>query len=135
MSVFEEFSNGSLEQLRSGSCEISFEAGEHIARQGDEAAHFGVILSGSVAAAVTVEGGERQVLRRLKAGDTFNEMALMTGDSVLADFIAESGYKVLLVPVSVFQSIIVSEPSGLQRISRNITERMRARRTLGPRRR
>ncbi len=70
-------------------------------------------------------GGTRQLLGQLKAGDTFNEMALMTGDAVLADFIAESRCEVLLIPVSLFQSVIVAEPGAVQRISRTIAERMK----------
>jgi acetate kinase len=62
----------------------------------------------------------------LKAGDTFQEMALMTGDAVLADFIAESRCEVLLIPVSLFQSVIVAEPGAVQHISRTIAERMKS---------
>src|SRR5688572_15711882 len=53
-------------------------------------------------------------------------MALMTGDKVVADFIAESRCEVLMVPVSLFQSIIVTEPKAVQHISRTITERMKS---------
>ena len=52
-------------------------------------------------------------------------MALMTGDAVLADFIAESRCEVLLIPVSLFQSVIVAEPGAVQQISRTIAERMK----------
>ena len=62
----------------------------------------------------------------MKAGDTFDEMALMTGDALLADFIAESRCEVLLIPVSLFQSVIVAEPGAVQHISRTIAERMKA---------
>src|SRR5688572_18055357 len=53
-------------------------------------------------------------------------MALMTGDKVVADFIAESRCEVLLIPVSLFQSIIVTEPKAVQHISRTITQRMKS---------
>ena len=125
VSVLGQFSEDRLERLVSGSEKASFEAGKAILRQGDEATHFGIVLSGTVAASVNGDGGARRILGHLKAGDTFNEMALMTGDAVLADFVTESRCEVLLVPVSLFQSVIVSEPGALQRISRNITERMR----------
>ena len=49
----------------------------------------------------------------------------MTGDPVLADFIAESRCEVLLIPVSLFQSVIVAEPGAVQHISRTIAERMK----------
>ena len=67
----------------------------------------------------------RQSLGQLKAGDTFNEMALMTGEAVPADFIAESRCELLLIPVALFQSVIVAEPAAVQHISRTIAGRMK----------
>jgi acetate kinase len=108
-----------------GSRRASFEANEAIAHHGAEATHFGVVLSGTVSVSVLGDGGVRLALGHLKDGDTFSEMALMTGDTMLADFIAESRCEVLLVPVSLFQSIMVSEPRVVQHISRTIAERMK----------
>src|SRR5262249_32099416 len=81
--------------------------------------------SGTIHASVLGDGAMRQSLGRLKAGDTFNELALMTGNAVAADFIAESRCEVLLIPVSLFQSVIVAEPAAVQQISRTIAERMK----------
>ena len=114
-----------LGRLVEGSRVGSFEAGEIVMHQGDEAAHFGVVLSGTIHASVLGDGAARQSLGRLKAGDTFNDLALMTGDAVVADFIAESRCDVLLIPVSLFQSVIVAEPDAVQLISRTIAERMK----------
>lgn len=125
VALFQDFSAERLQQLVDGSRIVSFEANQAIAHRGEEATHFGVVLSGTVAASVPGDGGTRQLLGQLKAGDTFNEMALMTGDAVLADFIAESRCEVLLIPVSLFQSVIVAEPGAVQRISRTIAERMK----------
>ncbi len=124
--VFKSFSPERLQVLVEGSRVASFEANQAIAYQGDEAAHFGVVLSGTLNASVLGDGGARQLLGQLKAGDTFQEMALMTGDTVLADFIAESRCEVLLIPVSLFQSVIVAEPGAVQHISRTIAERMKS---------
>src|SRR6516162_2284421 len=124
--VFKEFSDDRLRQLVNGSRRASFEANEAIAHHGAEATHFGVVLSGTVSASVLGNGGARQALGQLKAGDTFGEMALMTGDAMPADLIAESSCEVLLIPVSLFQSVIVAEPGAVQQISRTITERMKS---------
>ena len=121
--LFDGFPAARLQQLVAGSRVASFEAKEVIAHSGAEATHFGIVLSGIVKASVT-DGGSQQQLGELKAGDTFNEMALMTGDPVLADFIAESRCEILLIPVSLFQSVIVSEPGAVKHISRTIAERM-----------
>jgi len=123
--LFKDFSVERLEQLVAGSRTGSFEANEAIAHHGAEATHFGVVLSGTVSASVLGDGGARQSLGQLKAGDTFNEMALMTGDPVVADFIAASRCEVLLIPVSLFQSVIVAEPAAVRHISRTIAERLK----------
>src|SRR5436190_244650 len=121
--MFKDFSDERLQQVVDGSRVGSFEANEAIAHQGAEATHFGVVLSGTVAASIQGNGSGRQALGQLKAGDTFGEGALMTGNPLLADFIAESRCEVMLIPVSLFQSVIVAEPGAVQRISRTIAER------------
>jgi acetate kinase len=124
--LFEGFSRERLQQLVNGSRLASFEAKEAIAHQGEDATHFGVILGGTLTVSAVGSGGSPQSIGQLKAGDTFGEMALMTGDTVPMDFIAESRCEVLLIPVSLFQSVIVSEPDAARRISITIKERMKS---------
>ena len=92
---FRGISGDRLDVLVEGSRLASYEANETILHQGDAASHFGVILSGAVQVSVLSDNAVRQSLGQLNAGDTFNEMALMTGDAVLADFIAKSRCEVL----------------------------------------
>ena len=120
--MFHDFSDERLQELVDGSRVASFEANEAIAHSGAEATHFFVLLSGTAWASVAA-AGRRQALGELKAGDTFGEAALMTGNPLIADFIADSRCEVLMIPVSLFQSIIVAEPRAVQRISRTIAER------------
>ncbi len=122
--LFKDFPSERIKELVDRSLVRSFEANEAIAHQGAEATHFGVVLSGTIAASA-VTNGTRQPLGELKAGDTFAEAALMTGNPLLADFIAESRCEVLLIPVSLFQSIIVAEPGAVRHISRTIADRTR----------
>jgi acetate kinase len=120
--LFKDFTAERIKEIVDGSLARSFETNEAIAHQGAEANHLGVLLSGTVAASV-VTNGRRQPLGQLKAGDSFAEAALMTGNPLLADFIAESHCEVLLIPVSLFQSIIVAEPGAVRHISRTIADR------------
>jgi len=119
--LFKDFAPERLDQLVHGSIVGSFEPKEAIMHRGEEASHFGVVLEGTVAA----DGGNGQRLGELKAGDTFAELSLMSGNPLLADFIAESPCEVLLIPVSLFQSLIVSEPGTVRHISRTIADRMK----------
>src|ERR1700756_1135926 len=122
--VFKEFSAERIKELVDGSVVRSFEAKEAIAHQGAEATHFGVVLSGTVAASAMTDGS-RQKLGELKGGDTFAEAALMTGNPLLSDFIATSHCEVLLIPVSLFQSIVVVQPGAVRHITRTIADRTR----------
>jgi len=124
--VFKGFPAERLEKLVEGSRVASFEANEVVVHQGAAATHFGVVISGTVKISAGGDRGVVQGLGQLKAGDTFGEMALMTGDAMVADVIAESRCDVLLVPVSLFQSMIVAEPGAVQHISRTIAERMKS---------
>ena len=54
--LFKDFTAERIKQLVDGSLVRSFEANEAIAHQGAEATHFGVVLSGTVAAF----GGEQR---------------------------------------------------------------------------
>ena len=120
--LFKDFSAERIQKLVDASLVRPFEANEAIAHQGAEATHFGVVLSGTVEASAMTDG-TRQTLGHFKAGDTFGEGALMTGNPLIADIIAESPSQVLLIPVSLFQSIIVAEPRAVRHISQTIAER------------
>jgi len=123
--LFKEFSDERLQELVNGSRVTSFEANEVVAHFGDEATHFNVILSGTVSASVIAEGGLRKTIGRLSSGHTFGELALMTGDTLMADIVADEPCEVLRIPVSLFQSIIMSEPKAVRHVSRTIAERFK----------
>jgi CRP-like cAMP-binding protein len=79
---FHDFSAERLQTLAEGSRAESFEVNEAIVHLGAEATHFDVVLSGAIDAWALGDGGTRQSLGRLEAGDTFNEMALIIGASI-----------------------------------------------------
>jgi acetate kinase len=123
--LFKEFAPERLKKLVEGARTMSFEKDEAIAHQGSEATHFSVILSGTVAAVAAGDGGTTETLGHLKTGETFGEGSLLTGDPLAADFIAETRCEILLIPISLFQSVIVAEPGAVKHISRTISERMK----------
>jgi len=123
--LFKEFSEERLQKLVDGSLALSFETNEAIVHHGEEATHFGVVLNGTVAASLAGNGNPPQFLGELKAGETFGEAALMTGNPLLADLTAESHCDVLMIPLSLFQSLIVAEPGAVRQISRTIAQRVR----------
>ncbi len=123
--LMKDFSAESLRDLAAGSRVSSFEAKEAVEHAGDEVTHFGVVLSGTLEVSAVGDGGVRKALGQLQSGGTFGELALMTGDKLAADFIAATRCEILLIPVSLFQSKIMTQPAAVQHISRTITERMK----------
>jgi len=125
VNLFKGFTDSQLQELVDGSQLMSFEVNEAVAHCGDAATHFHVITSGTLAASILGEGGVRRVLGQLQEGATFGELALMTGDTLLADFIAETPSQVLRIPVSLFQSKIMTQPEAARHVSRTIAERFK----------
>jgi acetate kinase len=125
VAVMKDFSSETLDELAHGSRVASFEANEAVAHCGDEVTHFGIVLSGSLSASAIADGGKRQVVGRLEPGGTFGELGLMTGDKMPVDFIATAPSRVLRIPVSLFQSKIMTQPGAVKRISKTIADRMK----------
>ena len=100
-----------------------FEPGEIIVHAGDEVHFLGVVLEGKIAASAPTQDGGQQALGHFGPGETFGEMALMSGDPVLADLIGGDASRVMLVPLTLFQSHIMAEPRAVQHISRTIGAR------------
>lgn len=123
--LLKEFSDEALGAVAEGSRILSFETNEAVANCGEDVTHFGVVLSGRLSASAFGEGGVRKNLGYLEPGGTFGELALMTGDKLLADFIAETPSQVLRIPLTLFQSKIMTQPGAVQEISRTIAERMK----------
>ena len=118
-----DFSEAQLRELIEGSRTVVFSPGEVLVHAGDEVHSLGVILEGKIAA---YAGGDaqRQRLGQLGRGETFGEMALLSGDPGVADFVADETSRVMLVPLTLFQTQIMAEPRALQQISRTIGDRL-----------
>jgi len=123
--LFADFKADELDRVVKGSSVRSYEANEALFHVGSEASHLGVVLEGTVAASLLGDKGVPQMLGTLEPGGTFGELALMTGDKVLADFIATTRCEVLLIPVELFQSVIVAHQGAVQHLSRTIAERLK----------
>ncbi len=120
--LFQDFSDSRLNDLVTGSRVHFLGKDETAAHCGDDASFLGVVLEGELAASAPGEGARAEELLRLKAGDTFGELGLMTGDKVLADVVAVTPAKILHIPIDLFRTAILTEPTAVQRIAKKVTE-------------
>lgn len=124
--LLSHFTAAQRSEISEGSQVRDFEPGAIIVHAGDEMHFLGVILEGTVAASAPAPGGGRLALGKLEAGDTFGEMALMSGDPAVADFKAETRCRVMLVPLTLFQSRIMANADAAQLVSMTISSRVQA---------
>ncbi len=118
-----EFTADRLEKLVTESHVVSYEPNEAVVEFGEDAAFLGIVLAGELTVSVPADAGRPQAIRRMQAGDSFGEMALMSGNKTAADIIAATRCQVLRVPLAVFQSAIMTDPRAVQQISKTIAER------------
>lgn len=86
-----------------------FAPNEVMTRQGAEANWLYIIMHGSASVRVKVEGVESEVAR-LKAGDFFGEMGLLTGERRAATVVALSAVECYRLDKSAFQELIANRP-------------------------
>jgi acetate kinase len=123
--LFEAFDEQRLKEIVAGSRTESYAPGEAVTYAGEAVHALGIVLEGELSASVSTDDGPPRPLGRLAAGETFGEMALMSGEAALADLTASSPTKVMRVPLGLFQSHVMAEPRAVQHISRTIGERFR----------
>jgi acetate kinase len=123
VALFQGLPDDRLRELVAGSRVEPFAEGETIRHAGDEVHALGVVLDGEVAATVEGDRGELRRVGLLTAGDTFGETALMSGRGELADLVAVTDCRVMLVPLTLFRSHVMAEPRAVENLSRNIAER------------
>ena len=124
--LFAGFSPEKIESILAGSEIRSFEGKEAIRECGEPGEHFGVMLSGRAEISLAGVIGERTVIGELNDGDVFGEMSLLTGDRTVTDIIASKRCFVLLIPQSVFNRDIVTQPKAVMFLSRLLAERVKS---------
>jgi acetate kinase len=110
----------SARESRTGSrSDRDFDAGKFV--RGDEVHFLGVVWR-EKSPRRRHGGWRRRRSGNVGPGETFGEMALMSGDPA-RDLVAETRSRVMLVPLTLFQSHIMAEPRAVQHISRTIGRR------------
>jgi CRP-like cAMP-binding protein len=116
--VLREIGVDRLAELLAAAETMVFGAGETIIREGDDGDYFYHVYSGEVH--VLKQG---QVIARLRAGDFFGEISLVTGEKINATVVAESESVLILVSSARFKQVVDMNEAMAQRLSALITRR------------
>jgi small-conductance mechanosensitive channel/CRP-like cAMP-binding protein len=93
---------------------VLYAAGEAIVRQGQAGRSLFILLNGD--ASVTLEGTQGEVAR-LRAGDVFGEMSLLTGEARSATVTAIIDCRLLEIDADRFRELVLTNPSALERVT------------------
>lgn len=120
--LFAGLNDGDLNELAERLERAPFARGETITREGADAHHLYIILSGSVSVRV---GGleEKREVGKLNAGDFFGEMALLTGERRSASCVALDEVDCYRLDAEAFRSLLGRHPDLANRVAQVLAER------------
>lgn len=93
---------------------VQYASGEAIVRQGQDAKSLFVVVRGE--ASVTLAGTSGEVAR-LRKGDVFGEMSLLTGEARTATVTAATDCDLIEIDAEGFRSVVMANPSVLDHIT------------------
>jgi CRP-like cAMP-binding protein len=110
-SLFADLTGPQLEEVAHLFDESFFGQGERILRQGVSGSGFYVILEGT--AGIRVDNVDRS---RLKAGDYFGEISCLLGELPVADIVAETPLRCLVLPAVQLEGFLTAHPRIMYRL-------------------
>jgi len=121
--LFESLSDEELHQVVEGMQMAIYAAGEAMIRQADEGDSFFVIWTGEAEVSIRKDDGSPSVLKVLRAGDYFGEMALLTGERRTATITALSECKCYVLGKPVFKKVLEQNPAIAEDLSEKLSSR------------
>jgi CRP-like cAMP-binding protein len=110
-SLFADLTGPQLEEVAHIFDESFFGEGERILRQGVSGSGFYIILEGS--ATIRVNSVDRSTLR---AGDYFGEISSLLGEVPVADIVAATPLRCLVLPDAQLESFLTTHPKVMFRL-------------------
>jgi predicted acylesterase/phospholipase RssA/CRP-like cAMP-binding protein len=125
MELFQELDQASLRALASELRVLQLAAGDALVRQGDDADSLFVILEGRLSVLFEHDGGERQQLTELGAGDVVGEVALIAGGKRSATVSAAEPSTLASLPVALLDRLLRMHPDMASRLADLVSRRLR----------
>ena len=121
LSLFADLPHPQLEALAHSFGEELFAEGQRVIRQDVTGGGFYVILDGD--AKIVIDGQERA---RLSRGDFFGEISILLDEAPVADVIATSLLRCLIIPDNELKAFLLKQPSVMYRMLQIEARRLRA---------
>ncbi len=121
--IFAPLSDEETRKLADGSNLRVFAPGESIVRQGQKGDSMFVVHRGAVDVQIKEAGAEAKNLRKLREGDFFGEMGLLTGEPRTATVLTDGEAEILEINNLCLKPILEENPELVESLSRIIEER------------
>jgi CRP-like cAMP-binding protein len=118
--LFADLTTPQLESVAHIFEERWFPEGERVLRQGLTGSGFYVILDG--ACSIQVDGQERATIGR---GEFFGEVSILLGESPVADVVAQTSLRCLVLPGPAVEAFLVGHPRVMYRMLQASARRLR----------
>ncbi len=111
---------------RSGALSIRLAPGDVIFRPGDRARGWIVLEKGRVKVGLTADNGREVALYRIEAGEScmLTTSALFSGDTMLAEAVAETEVQAWLIPTPVFERLLGESAEFRRTVLKNYADRV-----------
>lgn len=124
--IFAPLSDEETRKLAEASNLRVFAPGESVVRQGQKGDSMFVVHRGTVDVQIEEAGAEAKVLRKLREGDFFGEMGLLTGEPRTATVLTDGETEILEINNLSLKPILEENPELVKSLSRIIEERRAA---------
>jgi CRP/FNR family transcriptional regulator len=111
---------------QAGALPVRFAPGDVIYRPGDSPRGWIVVESGRVKVSLTADTGREVALYRIEAGESclLTTSALLSGETMFAEAVAETDVKARLIPTPVFERLLGESAEFRRVVLRNYAERV-----------
>jgi acetate kinase len=124
--LFRSLSEREIARIVQESTVTTFEENEAAIEFGEEGHFVGILLEGRAEVSIVLDTGRKQRIEELGSGAVFGEMSLMSGDRTVADVVALTRCKALLIPHTLLSEVLVTHPDMVKVISDIIQARLEA---------
>jgi CRP-like cAMP-binding protein len=120
LALFADFEPSDLAQLLEVAQEVSFREGERVVERGQLDIGLYVIVEGEVS--VVLQDEELAVLPR---GSFFGEISSLLGEAVVADIVARSPLRCLVIPPGEVENLLLAQPRVALRMLKTEARRLK----------
>jgi CRP-like cAMP-binding protein len=98
--------------------------GEILFLQSDPSEFVYIVRSGEIAIVLSSPDGRDMMINRMRRGDIFGELGILTGRSRSTSAVARADTEILVIPAEIFLRIVAEEPALALRILKITAERL-----------